>query len=98
MAFTPLAEHEYDDYTSISVGTDDGQHVVVFNGPDDAETVIPFDQLTVGRRITFYRRRGYENKGCTKSGSIAGPPDRYDEVGEWLEDYAEDNSPPPYKR
>lgn len=91
-----LARYEADRRGTVDVMNIDGDHLLVMNSPC-GETTIYFDEVNLGRTITFYQSHGYESKGHMKVGSIEGPCEEYGEVGEWLREYAEENTPPTYK-
>lgn len=87
MSFTPEAEHEFPDGSTIGVGVNrHNQPEVVFDGPGGLETVIRFDILHVRERF-IELRRAYRVGETAPSGSLEGGPENYGEVGEWFKEY-----------
>lgn len=92
--FHEIETHEYDPYKEnwhadyISVGRDrDGEYLLVFDGPNRLETVIRFDEISIGRNnIVFYRQT---DRGCMETGHLEGTPESHGEVGAFLEAFNE---------
>lgn len=76
----------------LTVGTLSGSYALVFDGPNDMETVIQFDDVQLDERHTTYQTillKDYR-RSSVRVGSLEGHPENYGDVGAFLLELTEE--------
>lgn len=83
MAFDEIASHEFDDGSTIAVGTNrHDKPLVAMDGAGGLETTIRFDRVQIKENHILLRRG--PGSPVVVAGSVEGSPADYGDVGEWF--------------